>query len=479
MAAEAVALVALIGAALWILLPSSGSAAANVVAVTADRGNIAVTVSGSGPVSAGSTPASAAAAKPGSAAVVAAAAAAAAGAPPAGVSVTPLVSGRVAKVLVTPGQVVRVRQPIALLTDPTAADAVAQARNALATASTSASTSDGAGTASLSVTLARQHLAAVAVPSQSAVTQARLDLASAKLAYNHLRNTTTTPPTPAPTPAALADARLAIKLASQKLDAANRVDPAALTQAKLDLANAIASQRTDQLKLAAARRTFRLAVEHQQDLTVRTPVAGTVTSVLSAPTAQVDSATPIISVADLAHLSVTINMSEFDVARIKVGDVAAINVAAIGATSIPGRVTSIAPVGVSNSGVVQFPVTVALNRTAKGLMPGMLASVQVTTAQRLGVVRVPLDAITYGGANGNTPQVTVLGPTGGQTVRTVKLGLAGPSLVQVVSGVKPGDRLAVTVQPTPAGGSSSTPTSSGPAGIGVPAPTPGANQGQH
>jgi RND family efflux transporter MFP subunit len=432
--------------------------------------------------------------------------------------VTSLVSGRLLKVLVAPGQVVRVGQSIALLTDPTAADAVTQARIALNTASASvAGTSGGSVDAGLAVTLAQQHLAALSVQAKPALTQARMDLAtaeasydtlvrgkspavtqaridldSAKVAYDSLR-TASPPPTPAALagarlavtlanqkleqarrvdPAALASARLAIKLAGQKLALARRLDPAAVAQAKLDLATARVTRETDRLKLDAARSTLQLARLHQRQLTVRSPVAGTVTSMFASPGAQVDPSLPIVSVADLTHLSVTINMSEFDVANIKLGDRAVVDVAALGGTSIPGTVTSIASVGVSNSGVVQFPVTVALSRTVKGLRPGMLASVQVTTAQRRGVVRVPLDAISYAG-NGK-PQVTMLSASGAKTTKTVTLGLAGPSLVQVVSGVTAGQRFAV-VLPSNAASSSSAPGTNGVPGIGVPPAS--ANQG--
>jgi RND family efflux transporter MFP subunit len=264
-----------------------------------------------------------------------------------------------------------------------------------------------------------------------------------------------------------------VTVATEKLVLARRPDPATLTQAQLDLANARTTQQTDQLKLVAARDTLLLAQLHAQQLTVTTPITGTVTGLLASPGTQVDPSVALISVADLQHLSVTINMTEFDVAHLKVGDAAVIDVAALGGTSIPGTVTSIAPVGVSNSGVVQFPVTVALTKTTSGIKPGMLASVQVTTAQARGAVRVPLDAISYS-SGGGKPQVTLISSTGAKTVKPVTLGLAGPSLVQVVKGVAPGQQLAVPTLAAASVGGTPT-TSSGPAGIGVPPAS--ANQG--
>jgi multidrug efflux pump subunit AcrA (membrane-fusion protein) len=202
--ASVAGVVVLAGVIAWIMLSASGSVAAPTT-VLADRGTVTVSVSGSGPVSAGGVGTAASTssfARP--------AALAAAAGPPAGLQVFPGVSGQLLKVLVSPGQLVHTGQPIALLGDPTAAGALMQARIALQSASLPV-----VGAASqLVVMVAQKKLAAASVPAKSALTQARLDLATARLAYENIRRA------PArPTSAALAAAKLAVTLSEQKLGA--------------------------------------------------------------------------------------------------------------------------------------------------------------------------------------------------------------------------------------------------------------------
>lgn len=329
----------------------------------------------------------------------------------------------------------------------------------------------------------------VSSPALASMSQARIDLLNAKAAYETLRKA----PVP-PARTALDAAAMAVTLARQSLAQLSAPpDPSAVGQARLDLANARtalsalqvkgvpatpAEIALDQLKLQSARDALRVAELHQQSLVVRAPIPGTVTSILARPGVQVDATTPVLAIADLKRLFVSINMSEFDVANIRIGDRATVDVAALGGTSIAARVVAIAPVGVNNGGVVQFPVTVALTKAPVGLRPGMLASVTVVTAERKAVVRVPVDVIgtVASGDNAGESTVTSIDPAGRQRVHVVVLGLAGAGYVQVLKGVTPGERLVlpqVAVAPSGGGGGAG---GAGPAGIGVP-PAQADNQG--
>lgn len=333
------------------------------------------------------------------------------------------------------------------------------------------------------VTAATQHLSGlVGSPRLANLTQAQLDLRNARAAQRTLLRGSA-----GATRTALNAGALAVRLARERLaQFRGHPDAAALAQARADLVGASANARTDALRVAAARDTLRIAQLHRRSLVVRSPARGTVTNVLVAPGAQVDPTVAVAAIADLGHLSVTINMSEFDVANVKVGDRAVVNVAALGGSAITGRVSAVAPVGVNNSGVVQFPVTVALKTTPTNLRPGMLAGVQVTTSERHGVVRVPLDAVgtIVGGQNDGQTYVTVVDRAGRKQRRLVDLGLAGPTRVEVLRGVKPGDRLLIQVVSAASGGAANpgAPASNAPPGIGVQPGTPdnggGNQQGQ-
>lgn len=345
-------------------------------------------------------------------------------------------------------------------------------------------------TARQAITVAQQNLAALtAPPTAQTKAAAELEVNKAQSALDALL----AKPLP-PSRATLAAAVRALELANQKrAQLAAAPARAAVAQASLDLGNArlalatlqaggaptdARSRALGQLRVQLAQEKAALARQHIAQLVVRAPAAGTVTTVAAQIGATVDPTSVVATIADLGHLLSTVNLSEFDVAHVKVGDGAIVSVPALGGATLKGNVIAIAPVGVSNGGVVQFPVTVAITSKSPGVRPGMLASVTIVTAERHGVVRVPLDAVRVNqGQNAGQTEVTVLGPRGKQTVRSVDLGVIGAAYAEVLNGtLKTGERVLpnpVNVA-TQSNGASSP--SNAPPGIGVPAPA-GGDQG--
>ena len=323
----------------------------------------------------------------------------------------------------------------------------------------------------LELTKAQGDLAALQRPPASAAVaaaRAAVDLAVAKLAI------ATGPPSPlvlasargeldkaraelqtarrSADAASMRAGRLAVKLARQKLALARRPTSAARDTARFDLTKALADFATlrrrggpaGPLDLALARvkvdsAVARVGVAERQveRLTVTAPRTGTVTALLGAPGTPVDVVTPIAVVADLDHLAVDVALSEFDVAQVRRGQVAVVRVDALGGKRFSGTVIFEALTGVQNGGVVTFPVRIGLSRVA-GVKPGMNVSVRIIVAKRLGVVRVPLEAVTQ---DGEEATVTVVDASGAQTVRPVRLGLTDNKIVEIRRGLKPGERV--------------------------------------
>jgi HlyD family secretion protein len=280
-------------------------------------------------------------------------------------------------------------------------------------------------------------------PNTADVKTARLELARARGELETLRA--------GPGPAALAAARQAVvafraKLA-QLLGPPLKSDLALarleLGRAKADLAvletrGAPASSidiALARLKVAAAR--IRLATANYEGglLTVRAPRAGTVTALLTRPGAPVDPSTPIVAVDNLSRLAVTVDLSEFDVARVRPGLAATVEVDALGGKAFPGKVLFAALTGSDTNGVVTFPVQVGVNET-QGLKPGMSVSVHIVVAQRLSVVKVPLEAVSRDD-EGNAI-VTTIDSAGNAVERKVRLGLSNNKDVQIVRGLRAG-----------------------------------------
>jgi RND family efflux transporter MFP subunit len=231
-------------------------------------------------------------------------------------------------------------------------------------------------------------------------------------------------------PAAAIAARAAVSRAVADLAALKaRSGPASAS----DIALARLKYSAAAARLAAARLTRR-------HLTVRAPGTGTVNALLTAPGAPVDGTTAIASITNLSRLAVRVDLSEFDVARVKSGLKATVSVDALGGKAFTGRVVFTALAGSDKDGVVTYPVTVSL-KGVHGPRPGMNVSVRIIVAQRSDVIEVPIDAVSRDDEDRATVQV--IGADGKTSTRQVELGLANNKSVEVVHGLRAGEHLAV------------------------------------
>jgi HlyD family secretion protein len=307
--------------------------------------------------------------------------------------------------------------------------------------------SEAASTAAqLAVDAARAKLGALVHPPAPVVAAARVELAKAEADLAAQRGTTGTP--------AAAAARDAVRAARGRLrQLTGPLAPDVVPAARLDLRKAQADlavlrQRgapASVIDLALARLKVDVAAQHlalEQQLgsmlVVRSNQSGTVTSVLTMEGASADPTTPVVRVQDLQHLVVTLDLSEFDVARTRVGAPALVSVDALGGSEFGGRVVDVALSGTDNGGVVNFPVTIAL-RSHPGLRPGMSVRARIIVRRAAGVLRIPLAAIK----EGDTPTVLVRRPAGAPVTRHVVLGLTGATYVEVRGGLREGDRVLV------------------------------------
>jgi HlyD family secretion protein len=262
-----------------------------------------------------------------------------------------------------------------------------------------------------------------------------------------------------PSRAALAHARAAVQAAEAKLNQLLgpplRADVAATrlevrrAQAELSLLRTRGAPGSPddiglaQLRVDAAQIRLETALLALRLLKVRAPASGTVTALLSVPGAPVDTTTPIASVADLDRLAVSINLSEFDVARVRPGQKAELSIDALGGESFPGRVLFAAPTGVEANGLVTYPVQVALNET-EALRPGMNVSVRIVVAQKRDTLQVPLEAIVE---DGDQKVVTTFDASSERVTRPVQLGLQNAKNVEILKGLEEGDRVELVLPP--------------------------------
>jgi membrane fusion protein (multidrug efflux system) len=164
---------------------------------------------------------------------------------------------------------------------------------------------------------------------------------------------------------------------------------------------------------------------------------------------------PVATVASFAdRIRVRAAVSDADLPYVKAGSTADVSVSAIPDQVFSGRVTQISPMvdAASRSATVE----VTLSNSQRRLVPGMTASVKLVVERRERVVAVPLSALF---STDKTRAVIIDGTTARS--RPIQTGLVGDELVEIVSGIQPGDKVATvgkervqdgeTVRPVEAG----------------------------
>ena len=111
--------------------------------------------------------------------------------------------------------------------------------------------------------------------------------------------------------------------------------------------------------------------------TMAAPYNGTVVAVHAAPGELVQPGQPVLTLATLDKLQIeTTDLSERDIAKIKIGQPATVSIEALDA-KFPATVIAIAPRADTLGGDVIFKVTLAFDQQPSGLLWGMTAEVEI------------------------------------------------------------------------------------------------------
>ena len=168
------------------------------------------------------------------------------------------------------------------------------------------------------------------------------------------------------------------------------------------------------------------------------------------------SSTPFAEIVDSKALTMTVPFSESDITKIKVGQPATVTLDALAGVELSAHVSSIATVGSSSSGVVSYDSTITVDQNDSRVRPGMSASVAVITGQAQGVT-LPNNAVSGAGSIGTVQ----LMKNGKAVSQQVVVGLRGDSRTQIISGLSAGQEVSVTTTLPALGQSQSLSTGSG------------------
>jgi multidrug efflux pump subunit AcrA (membrane-fusion protein) len=201
-------------------------------------------------------------------------------------------------------------------------------------------------------------------------------------------------------------------------------------QAKMDLAKAmvdLGNKRDDFLKTV-----------------IMSPVDGIVVSVgvkKNDVLSQQDYSSSTIQVVDTTQIKFQGTVDEIDINQIKKGQKATISVDAISGKTFTGYVSFISPSGVANSsGVVKFNITILLDPTDVDLKGGLTSTAEIVVSTTEDTLMVPISAVTTT-KDGST--VTIVDSTGKQEKVKVTTGKQNLQFVQILTGVKEGDKVVI------------------------------------
>jgi HlyD family secretion protein len=149
--------------------------------------------------------------------------------------------------------------------------------------------------------------------------------------------------------------------------------------------------------------------------------------------------TELFTIADLSALRVKAAINEVDIGKVKVGDSVALTVDAFPGDTVTGVVRLVPPAARQQERVRVFDVEIRASGSGGVLRPGMTANVRIAGPARQNVVRVPVEAVMI---EDGKPVVYRVGPAGAAKT-SVTLGLGDLSHVEILSGIAPGDSIAL------------------------------------
>lgn len=206
---------------------------------------------------------------------------------------------------------------------------------------------------------------------------------------------------------AVAEAERALKTARSALAAAKRgeviTDPETGGQST-EVSQAAVDEAA--VALEGAQAAYDAAVAAAAARTVTSPIAGNVVAMnakVGAPVASAaENGQPLMQIADLSQMKVTIQVDEEDIAKVAVDQQATISFPAFEDLMLTGKVTNIASTATGDAmgggyygegSAVQFAVDILIEAPDARLKPGMTASVELTTEHLADVVMVPSIAL--------------------------------------------------------------------------------------
>ncbi len=232
--------------------------------------------------------------------------------------------------------------------------------------------------------------------------------------------------------------------AHQKYLAALNIRDKAVAQVAVDKAKE--HQTAAQIQQAEA--SLKQLEEQLSYPTVTSPIDGVVLSrdvqvgdAVSSILVLGSTATLVMTLGDTHQVYVKGKVDESDIAKVYLGQAARIKVQSFPNRTFAGRVTKIAPLGVEKDNVTTFEVQISIDNPGGELKANMTANAEIVLEEHKNALTIPEQAVLYDKDRNASVWVPDTHGKDGHRVVSIKTGISNGSRIEVLSGLKPGDKV--------------------------------------
>ena len=240
-------------------------------------------------------------------------------------------------------------------------------------------------------------------------------------------------------------------LSQQALDDAHQKYLAALNtrdKAVAQIAVDRARQHQADAQVQQAEASLKQLEEQLSYTTVTSPIDGVVLSrdvqvgdAVSSILVLGSTATLVMTLGDTHEVYVKGKVDESDIAKVYLGQAARIKVQSFPNKTFAGRVTKITPLGVEKDNVTTFEVQISIDNPGGELKANMTANAEIVLEEHKNTLTIPEQAVLYDKNRNASVWVPDTHGKDGHRVVSIKTGISNGSRIEVLSGLKSGDKV--------------------------------------
>jgi HlyD family secretion protein len=200
--------------------------------------------------------------------------------------------------------------------------------------------------------------------------------------------------------------------------------------------------------VAQARAAVERAEEELANATIKAPIRATVLTrdvEVGSPVSSIlnlgANATLIMTLGDIERVFVRGKVDEADIGNVRLGQTARITTESFPAKAFDGRVTEISPIGVEKDNVTTFAVEVSIDNASKELKANMTANAEIILERFPNSLLLPETAVSFDAKRNASVNVVDAGAPRGRRMVPVKVGVGDGTRIQILEGLKAGDRV--------------------------------------